>query len=539
MKIVITGPKCSGKSTVGKKLAADLGLKFIETDTLIEEAYENISGEKLSFYDVYQRVGEAEFRRLEKEAAERASALDWCVLSTGGSSFLRSDLRRNLRNNAIVALLDIPFPELWQRLQGQKKSKYLRAAFARERFEKRVELVKEVVTPFADIIFEGSDSAEAVTNIRNQLADELAVFSNRPNSLGEIIRLTTFGESHGKALGAVLDGLPPGIEIDSTFIQNEMNRRRPGQSKVSTSRMESDEIEILSGVFNGKTTGSPLTLTVRNKDQDSSKYEAFRHLFRPGHADISFFRKYGFRDYRGGGRSSGRETVGRIAGGAVAKQILAARNVAFVGYSLEIAGVRCYEFDENVIENNIVRAPDLRAAEDMEKAILAAKEEGDSVGGIVELKISGVPAGLGDPVFGKLDARLAGALTSLGAVKGIEFGDGFRAVAKKGSDFNDQMGDGGFATNNAGGILGGISNGEQIVIRLAIKPTPSISKPQKTCDAEGDNREISIDGRHDPCIVPRIVPVVESMAALVILDTWEIQNRLNPDWLDNRTLKTQ
>ncbi|HOW81614.1 MAG TPA: chorismate synthase [Spirochaetota bacterium] len=347
-----------------------------------------------------------------------------------------------------------------------------------------------------------------------------------PSTFGEIIRTTTFGESHGKALGAVLDGVRPGVDLSEADIQAELDRRRPGQSKVTTQRGESDRVEILSGVFEGKTTGSPICMIVYNRDQDSSKYEALRDVFRPGHADFTFWKKYGIRDHRGGGRSSGRETVGRVASGAAAKKILASRGVQVTAFAQEIAGVAGEKEDLMNIEANPVRAADPDRAHDMEMAVIEARKHKDSVGGVVKLLIRNVPAGIGDPVFFKLDARLAMAMFSIGAVKGVEIGAGFSAARMKGSENNDAMAAGSFLSNNAGGILGGISTGQEIVLRVAVKPTPSIELPQKTIDTGGAARTISIEGRHDPCIVPRVIPVIEAMAALVILDAMEIQERM-------------
>ncbi|MCX7887691.1 MAG: chorismate synthase [Verrucomicrobiae bacterium] len=356
--------------------------------------------------------------------------------------------------------------------------------------------------------------------------------SQASNTFGEVVRVTTFGESHGPAIGCVLDGIAPGTPIDEEELQREMDRRRPGQSEVTTSRKERDRLRILSGIFEGRTTGAPICLMVMSEDQRPAAYEGLRDVFRPGHADFTFWKKYGLRDHRGGGRASGRETAGRVAAGAVAKQVLRERGVEVFAYALEIAGIRAQTLDFSVIEQNAVRCPDSVAAKAMVDAILRAKEENDSVGGIVELRIRGVPPGLGDPVFGKLDARLASALLSIGATMGIEIGDGFECARRRGSENNDQMWDGKFLSNHAGGIVGGISNGNEIVIRVAIKPTSSIGKPQRTVDVYGQNRELVVEGRHDPCIVPRVIPVIEAMSALVVLDAWEIQARLRPGWPD-------
>lgn len=340
------------------------------------------------------------------------------------------------------------------------------------------------------------------------------------SSFGEIFRVSTFGESHGAALGAVIDGVPPGLPLDMAFIQHELDRRRPGQSALATARKEGDQVEILSGVLEGITTGTPIALLIRNTNQHSKDYSALAEVFRPGHADYTYQAKYGIRDVRGGGRSSGRETAARVAAGAIAKLLLQRKGVQITAWSQEIAGIAAETFDAAEIEKNPARCPDPAAAEKMVAAVAAAAAEKESTGGVVCCKISGVPAGWGEPVFDKLDAVLAHAMLSLGAVKGIEFGNGFACAALRGSENNDQLRPGKipFVTNRAGGILGGISNGDEIFFRLAVKPTPSIARTQQTVDLQGNARELNITGRHDPCIVPRIVPVVEAMAALVLAD---------------------
>lgn len=334
--------------------------------------------------------------------------------------------------------------------------------------------------------------------------------------------MSTWGESHGPAVGAVIDGCPAGLALSEKDIQKELDRRRTGQSKVSTARKEKDRAAILSGVFKGKTTGVPISILVENQDIDSSAYEKIKDLFRPGHADFTYHAKYGFRDYRGGGRSSGRETVGRVAAGAVAKKLLALHGMEVFGYSIQIHDVRMKKFDRREIERNDVRCPDKRAAELMAERIMGFKAKGDSVGGVIEIRATGVPAGLGEPVFDKLDADLAKAIMSLGSVKGVEIGAGFSAAEMLGSENNDPfISKGGvpaLESNNSGGILGGISTGAEIVIRAAVKPTPSISLAQRTVDVKGREREIRVGGRHDPCICPRIIPVAESMAAMTIAD---------------------
>ena len=318
------------------------------------------------------------------------------------------------------------------------------------------------------------------------------------NTFGRNFRITTFGESHGRALGAVIDGCPPGILLDETDIQPLLDRRRPGTSPLSSPRQETDRVEILSGVFEGKTTGTPIAMMVRNKDVQSADYEELREVFRPGHADFTHQEKYGTRDHRGGGRSSGRETIGRVAAGALAMKYLALHGITVSGRIVSVHG----KTDPAAIEAEI----------------LAAKNAGDSVGGIAEIVAKGCPVGFGDPVFLKLDARIAGAMMGIGAVKGVEIGDGFSVAGRFGSENNDPMTEDGFTTNHAGGILGGISSGQDVVVRIAVKPTPSIAKTQQTRNIHGTVVDISVGGRHDPCIVPRIIPVAEAMLALVLAD---------------------
>jgi len=338
------------------------------------------------------------------------------------------------------------------------------------------------------------------------------------NSFGVSYRITTFGESHGVAVGVIIDGVSPGIELSDEDIQIEMNRRKPGQSIVTTPRKESDRVAIVSGLFEGRTTGTPLTVILYNKDADSGAYTNIKDFFRPGHADFTYHQKYGIRDYRGSGRASGRETAGRVAAGAVAKKILEAAGIEIKAFTLEAAGIRCENIDLSIIEDNPMRAADSNAAWKMTERIEELIEIGDSAGGIVECIISGVPAGLGEPVFDKIDADLAKAVISLGGVKGIEFGSGFGAACMLGSEHNDWMDKNGFKTNNAGGILGGISTGQDIIFRAAVKPTSSIEHSQHTIDIEGRETEISTTGRHDPCLTPRMVPVIESMSAIVLVD---------------------
>lgn len=349
------------------------------------------------------------------------------------------------------------------------------------------------------------------------------------SSFGQLFRVTTFGESHGGAVGVVLDGCPPGLPLTEADVQAQLDRRKPGQSDVTTPRSEPDTVHLLSGVFEEQTTGTPILMILYNKDARPGAYEDIRHLFRPGHADYTYFQKYGRRDWRGSGRASGRETAGRVAAGAVARKLLARRGVLITAHTKRAAGVECESYDPAEIENNPMRAADAKAAAEMVKRLHEAKDAGDSVGGIVECRVSGVPAGLGEPVFDKLDAELAHAIMSLGAVKGIEFGTGFAAADMRGSEHNDWMDKSGFVTNHAGGVLGGISTGAEIVFRAVVKPTSSINATQKTIGLDGAEAEISTEGRHDPCICPRIVPVVEAMAALVLEDHYRRHNAQRMD----------
>lgn len=340
---------------------------------------------------------------------------------------------------------------------------------------------------------------------------------------GRFFRVSTFGESHGRAVGAVVDGMPAGIALEVEAIQRELDRRRPGASPFVSARREPDQVEILSGLGDGKTLGTPIALVVRNRDVRSADYREIAELFRPGHADFSYFEKYGVAPQPGGGRASGRETVGRVAAGAVAKVLLASAGVSLRAYTVQIGAVKAERVDLDFAAADPLACADPEAAEAMAREVTAAVRDGDSVGGVVELAAGGVPAGWGDPVFGKIDAALAGAMVSIGAVKGVEIGDGFAVAGRRGSQNNDQMDAGGFRSNHAGGILGGISTGQPIVLRLAVKPTPSISRPQATLDLAGSERTIEIKGRHDPCICPRIVPVAEAMAALVLADAYLAQ----------------
>ncbi|MBF0385783.1 MAG: chorismate synthase [Candidatus Omnitrophica bacterium] len=342
------------------------------------------------------------------------------------------------------------------------------------------------------------------------------------NTFGNIFKITTFGESHGAAIGVIIDGVPPNIYINESDIQFELDRRKPGQSKVTTQRAEGDKVEILSGTFEGKTTGTPLTLVIFNKDQRPQDYSKLKDVFRPGHADYTYLKKYDIRDHRGSGRASGRETAARVAAGAIAKKILQSKAINIVAHTLSIGDIKAKKIDYTVIEKNIVRTADMDAAESMVKKIEEVKAKNDSIGGVIEAIVHNCPAGLGEPVFDKLDAVLAHSLMSIGSVKGIEFGSGFKCSEMLGSEHNDKIYLDGKKVrtrpNNSGGILGGISNGEDIIIRLAIKPTSSIAQSQQTITTEGKPATIMIEGRHDPCLCPRIVPVAEAMIAITILD---------------------
>ena len=344
------------------------------------------------------------------------------------------------------------------------------------------------------------------------------------STYGNIFKITTWGESHGKALGVVVDGCPAGLELNEDDIQKFLNRRKPGQSKYTTQRKEDDKVEILSGVFEGKTTGTPISMIVKNKDHHSADYSDIASYYRPGHADYTFDAKYGFRDYRGGGRSSGRETIGRVAAGAIASKILEKLGIEMHTYSKSIGNVEIdyKKFNKDEIEKNPVYMPDSDAAKAAEKILGEKMAEMDSCGGIIECIVNNMPAGIGEPVFNKLDANISKAIMSIGAIKGIEIGDGFEVAKMSGSTDND-----GFSiengvisktSNHAGGILGGMSDGSSIVVRAAVKPTPSIARTQQTINKSGENIDINIKGRHDPIIVPRAVVVVESMVAVTLVD---------------------
>ena len=347
------------------------------------------------------------------------------------------------------------------------------------------------------------------------------------NTFGTLFRLTTFGESHGEAIGGVIDGMPAGIDIDMDFIQQELNRRRPGQSSITTSRQEADQVELLSGVFEGKSTGCPIGFIVRNTNQHSQDYENMRCLFRPSYANYTYHYKYGTRDHRGGGPSSARITISRCVGGALAKLALRQLGISIQAYTSQIGDIaleRDYRlYDLSKTETNAVRCPDAEKAAQMEELVKKVKAEGDTIGGIITCVIKGCPAGLGEPEFGKLHAALGAAMLSINAVKGFEYGEGFSGVTARGSEQNDifvSQAQGGVttATNRSGGIQGGISNGQDIYFRVAFKPVATILTEQDTVDLEGKPTTLTARGRHDPCVLPRAVPIVEAMAALTILD---------------------
>lgn len=346
------------------------------------------------------------------------------------------------------------------------------------------------------------------------------------NSIGQLLRLTTFGESHGTAIGGVLDGFPAGIVIDEDFVRAEMRRRRPGQSAITTQRNEQDEVQFLSGIFEGRSTGTPIAFMIANSNSRSNDYGNLREAYRPSHADYVYDCKYGIRDHRGGGRSSARETAVRVCAGALAKLALRQLGISVQAYTSQVGEIGLEDnytaYDLSLVENNAVRCPDAVKAAEMEKLILDVKRQGDTVGGVVTCVAKGVPAGLGEPLYDKLSASLAGAMLSINAVKGFEYGNGFAAAAGRGSEQNDKFFNNGgkIATrsNNSGGIQGGISNGNDIYFRVAFKPVATVLKEQPTVTKEGEDTLLQARGRHDPCVVPRAVPVVEAMTALVLLD---------------------
>ena len=354
------------------------------------------------------------------------------------------------------------------------------------------------------------------------------------NTFGKLFRLTSFGESHGMGIGGIIDGCPAGLELDISLIQNELARRKPGQSKITTQRNEPDNVEFLSGIFEGKTQGTPIAFVVWNKEQNSNDYSDLKDVFRPSHADFTYTQKYGIRDYRGGGRSSARETIARVVAGAVAKQILAQKGITVQAYVSQVGEVvldKPYtELDLSKTEENIIRCPDIETAEKMIARIEAAAKDNDTVGGVITAVAKGVPVGWGEPVFNKLHADLGKAMLGINAVKGFEYGSGFEGTKMSGSEHNDvfiRMGENTRTkTNNSGGIQGGISNGEDIYFRVAFKPVATLLKEQQTINRNNNEVTINPKGRHDPCVLPRAVPVVEAMAALVLTDHF-LMSKLN------------
>jgi chorismate synthase len=347
------------------------------------------------------------------------------------------------------------------------------------------------------------------------------------NTIGDIFRVTTWGESHGAAMGAVVDGCPAGIELAEADIQQALDRRKPSGGVYSTARREQDKVEILSGIFEGKTTGTPVSVLIKNSDADSAAYSELKDVFRPGQGDYTYLKKYGIRDWRGGGRASGRETTARVAAGAIAEKVIATADIEVIAYTQAIGGIEIEraKMPESKglrikVRDNILFCPDNQAASAMESKLARARKDGDSLGGVVEIIVRGCPAGLGEPVFDKMDADLSKALMSIGSVKAVEIGEGFAAANMKGSEANDQMSPEGFNTNHAGGILAGITTGEEIVIRVYCKPIPSIAKEQQTIDSTVAQRTIQIQGRHDNCVLPRIIPVCEAMVNIVLADHW-------------------
>ena len=339
------------------------------------------------------------------------------------------------------------------------------------------------------------------------------------NSIGKLFTITSFGESHGPALGCIVDGCPPGMALCEADMQRELDRRKPGRSRHTTQRREADAVQILSGVFEGKTTGTPIGLLIENTDQRPRDYSKIKNLYRPSHADYSYDRKYGRRDYRGGGRASARETAMRVAAGAIARKYLAEnRGIAIRGYLSQLGPIAIDKVDHGEIDNNPFFCPDAGKVAEMEAYMIALREAGDSVGAAICVSASGVPAGLGEPVFDRLDADLAGALMSINAVKGVEIGAGFAAVSQKGSEHRDEITPGGFLGNNAGGILGGISTGQEITARIALKPTSSIRIPGRSINTAGEAAEVVTTGRHDPCVGIRATPIAEAMMAIVLMD---------------------
>jgi len=352
------------------------------------------------------------------------------------------------------------------------------------------------------------------------------------NTIGKLFTFTSFGESHGKGIGGIIDGCPAGIDMDESFIQNELDRRKPGQSSIATPRKEDDKVEFLSGVFEGKTTGTPIAFVIWNQNQHSTDYDHLKEVYRPSHADFTYQQKYGIRDHRGGGRSSARETAARVVAGAVAKLVLKTKGVEITAYTSQVGHIAMTQtvdtVDLTLTESNIVRCPQQEVAEQMIEYIKELKKSGDSIGGIISCIIKGLPVGLGEPIFDKLQARLAAAMLSINASHGFDYGRGFEGVSLRGSQMNDSFIKSGdkvsTKTNNSGGIQGGISNGEEVYFRVLFKPVATISKKQETLDIHTNEVELEAKGRHDPCVLPRAVPIVEAMAAITLLDLYLTKN---------------
>ena len=352
------------------------------------------------------------------------------------------------------------------------------------------------------------------------------------NTIGKLFTFTSFGESHGKGIGGIIDGCPAGIDMDESFIQNELDRRKPGQSSIATPRKEDDKVEFLSGVFEGKSTGTPIAFVIWNQNQHSTDYDHLKEVYRPSHADFTYQQKYGIRDHRGGGRSSARETAARVVAGAVAKLVLKTKGVEITAYTSQVGHIAMTQtvdtVDLTLTESNIVRCPQQEVAEQMIEYIKELKKSGDSIGGIISCIIKGLPVGLGEPIFDKLQARLAAAMLSINASHGFDYGRGFEGVSLRGSQMNDSFIKSGdkvsTKTNNSGGIQGGISNGEEVYFRVLFKPVATISKKQETLDIHTNEVELEAKGRHDPCVLPRAVPIVEAMAAITLLDLYLTKN---------------
>jgi chorismate synthase len=338
------------------------------------------------------------------------------------------------------------------------------------------------------------------------------------NSFGKLFTVTSFGESHGPALGCVVDGCPPGMELSEADLQHDLNRRKPGTSRYTTQRREDDAVRILSGVFEGRTTGTPIGLLIENQDQRSKDYSNIANTFRPAHADYTYNQKYGFRDYRGGGRASARETATRVAAGAIAKKYLAGQGISIRGYLAQLGPIRAERIDWDTVESNPFFCPDPDKVGEMETFMAALNKRGDSIGARINVVATGAPPGLGEPVFDRLDADIAAAMMSINAVKGVEIGAGFASVEQHGSEHRDLMSPAGFLSNNAGGVLGGISSGQDITVSLALKPTSSIRLPGESIDTGGESLEVATHGRHDPCVGIRATPIAEAMLALVLMD---------------------